>query len=137
MTWTILRPTAFMDNTTTGFAGKIFPVAWKVGLSTSTKLQLSSTTETGYFAAESLLRPEEFAGRDISLAGEELTLEEANAGFKEKVGKDIPTFGFLASFLLWTVTDIDPMFKVFEQVGFGTDIQQLTKEYPDMLSLSD
>jgi uncharacterized protein YbjT (DUF2867 family) len=34
LTWTILRPTAFMDNITTGFAGKIFPTVWSGYFST-------------------------------------------------------------------------------------------------------
>ena len=86
MTWTILRPTASMENLTTGFAGKIFPTAWKVGLSPTKKQQLISSADIGYFGAQALLRPKEFAGRTISLAGDELTFGEANAVFTEKLG---------------------------------------------------
>jgi hypothetical protein len=138
MTWTILRPTAFMDNLTTGFAGKIFPTAWKVGLSPATKLQLISSADIGYFGAQALLRPKEFAGRAISLAGDELKFGEANAVFKKKVGKDIPTtFGFVGSALIWAVKDVGMMFKFFEEVGYGANIQELRKEHPGLLSLSD
>jgi hypothetical protein len=115
ITWTILRPTALMDNITTGFAGKIFPTAWKAGLSPTTKLQLISTADIGWFGAQALLKPNEFAGRAISLAGDELTYEEANQVFKNKVGTDIPTtFGFVGSGLVWAINDLSKMFQFFE-----------------------
>lgn len=137
MTWTVLRPTAFMDNLTTSFAGKIFPTPWKAGLSPNTKLQLISSADIGYFAAQALVRPKEFAGRAISLAGDDLTFDEANTVFKEKFGKDIPTtFGFVGSGLIWAIKDVGLMFKFFEEVGYGADIQALRKEHPGLLSLS-
>lgn len=138
MTWTILRPTAFMDNFQPGFAGKILPTAWKVGLSPSTKLQLISLVDIGYFGAQALLRAKEFSGRAISLAGDELTFGEVNAVFKGKFGYDIPTtFGFVGTVLLWAVADVRLMFKFYEEFGYGADIQQLRKEHPTLLSLSD
>lgn len=116
----------------------VFPTAWKVGLSPTTKLQLIASADIGYFGAQALLRPKEFSGRAISLAGDELTFDEANAIFKEKVGKDIPTtFGFVGSGLIWAVKGVGLMFKFFEEVGYAADIQQLRKEHPRLLSLSD
>jgi len=44
MSWTILRPVAFMDNFTPGWIGKIFPTAWSVALAPTTKLQLIATS---------------------------------------------------------------------------------------------
>jgi uncharacterized protein YbjT (DUF2867 family) len=138
MTWTILRPTTFMDNLQIGFAEKIFPTAWKVGLSPTTKLQLISSVDIGYFGAQALLRPRDFGGRSLSLAGDKLTFGEANEVFKEKFGKDIPTtFGFAGTGLLWAVADVRLMFKFFEDVGYEADIQQLRTEYSGLLSLSD
>ena len=157
MTWTILRPVAFMDNITTGFAGKIFPTvssfllpiklrscisllirhikAWKVGLTPTKKLQLIAAEDIGWFGAQALLRPKEYAGRGISLAGDELTFEEANGIFKKKFGTDIATtFGFVASGLLWAVDDVGKMFKFFEETGYAADIAGLRKEHPELLS---
>jgi uncharacterized protein YbjT (DUF2867 family) len=51
MTWTILRPTAFIDNVAPGFARKIFPTTWKAGLKPTTKLQLISSKDIGFFGA--------------------------------------------------------------------------------------
>jgi len=138
MAWTILRPVAFLDNIIKGFAGKIFPTAWKVGFSPTTKLQVISSVDIGWFGAQALLRPKDFAGRAISLAGDELTFDEANTIFKEEVGYDIPiTFGFIVSALLWGVKDIGTMFKFFEDVGYAADIAALRKEHPGLRSFAD
>ncbi|KAH7413180.1 hypothetical protein BKA64DRAFT_347280 [Cadophora sp. MPI-SDFR-AT-0126] len=136
MSWTILRPTAFMDNIIPGFAGKIFPTAWRVGLSPKTKLQLVSTKDIGHFGAKALLSPEEFAGRGISLAGDDLTFEEANGVFLKNVGHEIPqTYGFIGWFLLWAIKDVNLMFKFFEDIGYNADIAALRQEHHGLLSL--
>lgn len=112
--------------------------SWKVGLSPTTKLQVIATKDIGWFGAQALLRPKDFAGRAISLAGDELTFDEANTIFKEKVGYELPvTYGFIASALLWAVKDVGTMFKFFEDVGYAADIESLRKEYPALHSFAD
>jgi uncharacterized protein YbjT (DUF2867 family) len=138
MSWTILRPTAFMENFALGFAGKIFGTAWKAGLSPTTTLQLIAAVDIGYFAAQALLKPKEFSGRAISLAGDELTFEQANAIFQEKVGKDIPTtYRIVGTGLIWAIKDVGLMFKFFADVGYAADIKALRKEHPGLLSFGD
>jgi hypothetical protein len=111
---------------------------WKVGLSPTTKLQVIATKDIGWFGAQALLRPQDFAGRAISLAGDELTFDEANTIFKEKVGYELPvTYGFIASALLWAVKDVGTMFNFFEDVGYAADITALRKEYPGLHSFAD
>jgi len=135
MTWTILRPTAFMDNITPGFGGKIMPTTWKVGLSPTTKLQIISTVDIGWFGAQALLRPKDFAARTISLAGDELTYNEANTIFKGVVGYDMPrTFDFIGSLILWAIKGVGTMFRFFEKPGYAADIEALRKEHPDLLN---
>lgn len=94
-----------------------------------------SVADIGWFGAQALLKPEDFAGRSISLAGDELTFEGANEIFKKKFGTDIPTtYGFVASGLLWAINDVGKMFKFFQDTGYGTDILSLRKERPELLS---
>ncbi|KAG4434357.1 hypothetical protein IFR05_010168 [Cadophora sp. M221] len=138
MSWTILRPTAFMDNIVLGFAGKIFPTAWRVGLSPTTKLQLVSTRDIGHFGAQALLKPKDFAGRAISLAGDDLTFDEANAVFLKAASRGLPqTYGFIARFLLWAIKDLSTMFRFFEHVGYYADISALREEHHGLLGLED
>ncbi|KAF7885006.1 hypothetical protein EAF00_010824 [Botryotinia globosa] len=138
MSWTILRPVAFMENFAPGFAGKIFPTAWCASLAPTTKLQLVATADIGYFAAQALLNPKEYTGRAISLAGDELTFGEANEIFESRLGKDIPrTFNFVGSTLLWAIKDFGLMFSWFEERGYAADIKALRKEHPGLQSFGD
>jgi len=136
--YTFLRPTCFMENIPAGFAGKIFLTSWKVGISPTRKLQLISTKDIGYIGAQALLRPREFAGRAISLAGDDLTFEEANKIFRDETGIDLPvTYGFLVSFVLWMVKDVGKMFNFFDKVGYAADVEALRKDHPGLLSFGD
>lgn len=106
-------------------------------LSSTRKLQIISTEDIGWFGAQALLRPKDFAGRAISLAGDELTFSEANAIFKEKVGSELPTtYGFIVSGLLWAIKDVGVMFKFFEEVGYGADVIALRREHPGLQSFA-
>ncbi|KAL4951309.1 hypothetical protein BDW69DRAFT_170333 [Aspergillus filifer] len=74
MRWFILRPVAFMENLTAGFFGKVFATSYKMALR-GKPLQHIATSDIGYFAAEGLLNPDVWAGRGLSLAGDELTYD--------------------------------------------------------------
>jgi uncharacterized protein YbjT (DUF2867 family) len=131
MSWTILRPVAFYDNLTPNFFGRCFgQFVLQMG---GKKLQLVGTKDIGKVAAQIFLDPEKYKGKGITLAGDELNFQELNQIFKEEMGYDIPlSYGFIASLLKWLISDLGFMFKWFEDVGYGGDIQQLKAEFPFM-----
>ncbi|KAL8669324.1 MAG: hypothetical protein Q9168_006080 [Polycauliona sp. 1 TL-2023] len=140
MKWTILRPVAFMDNLQPGFLGKLFASAWKITLppSTNQKLQLIATEDVGWFAAQAFLKPEEYADRAISLAGDEISYTEADDAFKSKLGYMMPlTFGPLARFGVWASKDFGTMCDFFRDEGFGADVDGLRRLHPGMMSFAD
>ena len=101
-------------------------------------MQVIAIKDIGWFGAQALLRPKDFRGRAISLAGDELTFDEANKVFTEIVGQGLPTtYGFIASTLLWAIKDVGTMFKFFEDVGYGADIAALKQEYPALHNFAD
>ncbi|KIW05935.1 uncharacterized protein PV09_03127 [Verruconis gallopava] len=131
MGWTILRPVAFMNNLQPGWAGKIFPTAWKIGL--TRPLQLIAGSDIGHFGAQALIDPEKYNHRGIGLAGDELTFEEGDRIFKEQFGYSMPlTFEFLIRLLFWFVPDVGLMFKWFESDGYAVDIGKLRAEHPGL-----
>jgi uncharacterized protein YbjT (DUF2867 family) len=133
MSWTILRPTTFMDMLQNDMHGKGFARLWE-GLK-GKKLQVVATKDIGHFGAEALLRPEEYAGRAVSIAGDELTFEEANKIFKEETGKDMPIAPCLVgSGLRLLVGDLGAMFGWLGTDGYGADVVGLRKEYPELQS---
>ncbi|KAI0378931.1 NAD(P)-binding protein [Hypomontagnella monticulosa] len=133
MDWTVLRPVAFFENLTPDFFGKIFTTSYKIVLEKNRKLQLITTGDIGFFAAQALMNPEEYKGKKISLAGDELTFDEFQAIYKEKTGEDLFfTYHFVARIVLWMVKEMGYMFRWFQNVGYGADIAALRKINPDL-----
>jgi uncharacterized protein YbjT (DUF2867 family) len=131
MAWTILRPTTFMDMLSTDIHGKGFGRLW-AGLGEK-KLQIVATKDIGHFGAEALLKPEVYEGRAVSIAGDELTFEEASKIFKEETGKEMPLAPcIVGSGLKLMVGDLGAMFGWLGTDGYGVDIKGLRKEYPEL-----
>lgn len=74
---TILRPVWFMENFSSPW---LAPSIEKGVLSTpilpDRKLQMIALADIGEFASEAFLRPKEFIGKEIDLAGDELTMAD-------------------------------------------------------------
>lgn len=122
-TYTILRPVFFLDNLEWGFVGKVISTIWRDYV--NRKLQVIDSVDIGKIAANAFMDPESPSYRDkaISLAGDDLTFEEANKIFKERVGSDIPvTYGIFAMLATWLSHDIGTMFKFFNDPGYDADI---------------
>jgi len=132
MDWAILRPVAFMENFTDGFFGRAFVTSWRLAVKDK-PLQLVAVSDIGYFGAQAFLRPEAFRGRGISLAGDELTLDQLAKVFRGKTGRDpAGTYAFICSLLMWMAKDFGLMFRWFHDVGYAADIAELKKMHPGL-----
>ncbi len=129
--WTILRPVTFMDNLTPDFAGKGFAAMWsQVG---KKAIQIVAASDIGSFAAKALLNPDQYVGKKIGIAGDELNFEEAQKVFKERMGVDMPTtFCVVGTLAKLAMNDIGAMFHWFENDGYAVDIAAARKEYPGL-----
>ncbi|RAK74681.1 NAD(P)-binding protein [Aspergillus fijiensis CBS 313.89] len=132
MRWTILRPTAFFENLTPDYFGRVFATAWQMALK-GKPLQLIPTSDIGFFAAQAFLHPEKSEGKAFSLAGDELTYDQMATIFKQKTGKDVPnTFRIPVKLMMMAVKELGVMFKWFHNEGYGADIEALRKLNPDL-----
>ncbi|KAL4790838.1 hypothetical protein BDV19DRAFT_401741 [Aspergillus venezuelensis] len=133
MSWTILRPPMFLDGgLVPGFGGKVWATSVKVALQ-GKPIQVIAVSDIGFFGARAFLKPEEHAGRAISIAGDEITFDEMNRVFKSVKGRDIPlTFEFLSRLAMWFIPDMGLMFKFFHDEGFGADIDALKRVNPGL-----
>lgn len=131
MTWTILRPAAFMDNMAQGFMAKAFSSMWSsVG---DKPLQMVSCRDLGVFAAKAFADPEKYKGAALSLAGSELNVHQGRKVFRQTIGSDMPeTWGFVGSGIRTMNGDLGSMFKWFRTNGYGADIEALRKDYPEL-----
>jgi uncharacterized protein YbjT (DUF2867 family) len=136
MTWTVLRPVAFMDNLMPNFFGKVFTSSWLMRLGEKTKkLQLIATSDVGFFGAQAFLHADspEYKNKSMSLAGDELTFNEMKAIFEKKTGETLPTtYAFLAAMIQWMSKDFGYMMKWFNTDGFGVDMASMKRRKGDM-----
>ncbi|KAF3034666.1 hypothetical protein E8E12_002744 [Didymella heteroderae] len=132
MDWTVLRPVAFYENLVPGFLGKVFATSWDAVIKEK-PLQLVATSDIGFFAAEAFTKPEEWKGKKLSLAGDELTYKEFKGIFEEKTGQTLPTtFRFISTAINMMVKDLGLMFKWFGAVGYGADIKKVREINPEV-----
>ncbi|MCJ1330230.1 hypothetical protein MMC10_006913 [Thelotrema lepadinum] len=134
MTWTILRPSSFMENCHSGLHGQGFAAMWScMG---DKPLQVVSTKDIGIFATKAILESSSpvFKNRAISLAGDELTYSQAASMFKEDRGKTMPKAPALVGTLVqWNTPELKSMFDWFKTVGFKANIEECRRIHPAML----
>lgn len=134
LTWTILRPVAFMDNLQPNFIGRVFAAMW--AQMEPKKLQLVAVRDIGIMAAQAFSHPDsdDYKNKAIGLVGDELSQREASAIFYQVRGHSmIQSYWFLASLIKWLVADLGIMFKWFEDEGYGCDVQECRRLNPDMM----
>ncbi|KAH8807912.1 nucleoside-diphosphate-sugar epimerase family protein [Xylogone sp. PMI_703] len=124
ITYTIIRPVAFLENFVPGFEGRVFVSMWRDYLS-DRKLALISTKDIGATAAKAMLAPEAYRNIEINLAGDNLTFEEASRIFaKETGGKKLPAADkFLTWVLVVLVKDLKQMVAFYKGKDSGAVVQ--------------
>ena len=133
MTWTILRPTTFYENLTPDTMGKGFASMWR-GMG-SRRMQMISCTDIGVVGAKALMQPERYAGRAISLAGDDISFAEASRLFEKVVGRKMPVAPSLVGTLLKKfINELGTMFRWFVTDGYGVDIGKLRRDEGEMLN---
>ena len=136
MSWTILRPVAFMDNFTPDFMGKVLPTAWKNVLKDK-PLQLIAVKDIGKFGAKAFLEPEAYDKKALALAGDELTFAQVSKIFKDKTGQEVPTtYGFLVSIILWMSKEFGNMVRWFKTDGYGASVAECKAQLPELLDFA-
>ncbi|OAL40013.1 hypothetical protein AYO20_00926 [Fonsecaea nubica] len=134
MTYTILRPTAFMDNLTPNLPGRIFAATWHT--MGDKRLQLIAVRDIGVFAAKAFgaAETDEYKNTAISLAGCDLTQAEADEIFWKVLGRPMPrSYDFVSHFLMYMVPEAGTMIRWFKEQGYGADLAQCRRLNENML----
>ena len=127
---TILRPVFFMDNFRWQATG-IREGHLVQGVMPETRLQMIAVDDIGAFAAMAFGAPDEWIGRTVELAGDELTMPQVAAIFSERLGRpvvyspeheDRPGGGGEAR----------KMAAWFDEHGYDADIAALRAIYPPL-----
>jgi uncharacterized protein YbjT (DUF2867 family) len=140
MTYTILRPVSFMDNFTGDFVGRVSLTVWKIVIPKEVPLQLVAVKDIGEFAVMAFDDPvaAEVHNVALSLAGDEITFDQAAAEFKKRTGKNIPTtFGVIARAVLLVMKEVRLMFEYFGKERCAADLAVCRRLRPETLSFGE
>ncbi len=85
---TILRPVSFMENFTGGYA--LRNATLTTGLAPDVPQQLVAADDVGFATALAFSRPQEWIGRAVSLAADELTPVQVAAAIETALGISLP-----------------------------------------------
>ena len=131
---TMLRPVAFMENYYVDqveigiLKGKLLDP-----IRADKPYQTIATDDIGAFAVLAFERPKEFIGRELEIAGSELTNPQAAEVFSRVLGKPVK-FRKLPMFVvrLFLGKEFYQMFRWFNESGFKADIAGLRRQYPEV-----
>lgn len=85
----------------------------------------------GWFAAKAFLEPERFGSRRISLAGDELTFEQAKKLCERVTGVELQTtWKWFSGLVLLVAKELGTMFRWLHEHGFGADLEEVRREHP-------
>jgi len=132
---TIIRPVAFMDNYNWSRAaitnGKF--ASW--GLRPDKGLQLAAADDIGRVVAQVFAHPEQYLGRTIELAGDELTETQIAETFGKVIGRPVAvTPPQMPEGAIPNAEQL-AMFSFFNGTGYDANIAALRKEVPGLQTL--
>jgi len=126
---TILRPVWFMENFTT-FAKPSAEGVLSLPMKPGRKLAMVALKDIGEFGAVAFVRPKDFLGQAIDLAGDDLTMSEVAAQLSRTMGRPIRFQEFpLEQAEAAMGHDLAVMFKWFDDVGYAIDVPGLKRQF--------
>jgi len=132
--YTILRPVAFMDNHNWSRAYILSGTYTGMGLQPGKGVQSIAVEDIGVFVALAFANPQEFLGRTIELAGDELTEAQTAEVFSKVIGRPVhlvaPSGGGRGA----SEEEMVAMFNFFNGQGYDADIAALRKIHPGLLT---
>jgi uncharacterized protein YbjT (DUF2867 family) len=126
---TILRPVWFMENFTT-FAIPSAEGVLILPMKPAKKLAMVALKDIGEFGAAAFMRPKDFLGQAIDLAGDDLTMPETVALLTKAMGRQIHFQEFPADRAEAAMGhDLATMYQWFNEVGYAVDIPGLNQQF--------
>ena len=126
---TILRPVWFMENFTT-LAKPSAEGVLILPMKPAKKLAMVALKDIGEFGAAAFLRPNDFLGQAIDLAGDELTMPETSVLLTKAMGRQIRFQEFQMDQAEAAMGhDLATMFRWFNEVGYAINIPGLKQQF--------
>ena len=132
--YTILRPVAFMDNHNWSRAYILSGTYTGMGLQPGKGVQSIAVEDIGVFVALAFANPQEFLGRTIELAGDELTEAQTAEVFSKVIGRPVHLVAPSGGGRRASEEEMVAMFNFFNGQGYDADIPALRKIHPGLLT---
>lgn len=134
--FTIIRPVFFMENFNTWFkpAESEGKLTLNMAIKKDTKLQIIAVDDIGAIAAIVFNDPEKYLGKEIEIAGDELTLKEMAGKFSAALGKEVFYNELPVDVVRANSPEMADMFQWFIDKGYEADINSLKTIYPGLTS---
>lgn len=132
--WTVLRPVFFMENLL-ATRDEIADGKLVSGVHPGTRLQMVAVDDIGAFVAAAFGRPDEFTGRAIELAGDEMTPLQMAQHLGAFLGRPVGYVGLSIDDIRATSEDYASMVQWFNEHGYEADIASLRQLYPPLKTL--
>jgi uncharacterized protein YbjT (DUF2867 family) len=133
--YTILRPVAFMENYNWSRAQILNGAFIGMGLRPEKGLQIIAVEDIGVFAALAFANRNQFLGRTLELAGDELTELQIADTFTKVIGRPVSLNLPTQAEGRQPDEEMIAMFNFFNGQGYDADIPTLRKLHPGLLSL--
>jgi uncharacterized protein YbjT (DUF2867 family) len=126
---TVLRPVWFMENFTT-FSKPSADGILMMPMRADKKLAMVALRDIGEFGAAAFMRPNDFLGQAIDLAGDELTMQEVAAQLSKVTGRSIQFQALpLEQAEAALGHDLATMFRWFNEVGYQINVAALKQTF--------
>lgn len=133
--YTILRPVYFMQNWEM-MRDQIVSGTLPQPLDPDKPLQQLNIEDIGAFAAMAFESPDQWIGREVDLAGDELTMPEVAETMGRVTGREISYYQVpWDDFREQMGEEFAIMYEWFNEVGYEADIAALRSEYPELSTL--
>lgn len=130
--FTILRPVAFMDNYFWSQAAISNGMFFSWGLRPDKGLQLIAADDIGGITAVVFANPNEYIGKTIELAGDELTESQITATLSKIIGRPVNVVPQQLPEGQTPTQEQIAMFQFFNGKGYDADISAVKKIYPPL-----
>lgn len=132
--FSIVRPVEFMDNVHY-YRDSILSGVYFDPRASERSHQWIATSDIGFFVAEAFDKPEEWFGRTLEIAGDQLTIAELVATLSQAAGLDVRH-----EQLTWTDyetqagEEMTEMLRWFDETGYSVDVAALRGRFPKLLT---
>lgn len=135
---TIFRPVFFMHN----FNSPLFNLRQSIlggtlslAIRPDKSLQMLASEDLGVFVTMAFEKPNDFIGKAIELAGDEMTMPQAAKVFSRVMGRPVRFVEMAIEQVRNFSEDLALMFQWFNEKGFQADIPALRALHPQLMTL--